>query len=372
MDAKDIFKSDNKKVSLMFASIDKRLEKAIPVPREGANNGRGYVTWGDADDYPNFLYTCYTECPMLETVINGTIDFVTGNGVITAPMEYPNRKHETWEELLNKLTADYLTFGIAYLQVIRDNAGRVAEFYHLDSRFMRSDLYNEMFYYNEEFGKKYGRKNKTIIYPKFVRDAFDVPASVIYIKTPMSRATYGVPVWGAAIRSVMAEIEIDKFHLNELTNNFTASAIINFNNGQPTEEEADEIETDIIEKLTGSDNAGRFVLSFNNGKDNATTIERLNTDDFDKRYESLAKKTENQIYTAFGANPNLFGCASEAASGFNQEEFESAFKIYNRCRVRPIQMRMIDAFDKALGLKGCLSIDPFSITENENNETNVQ
>lgn len=363
---------EKKTVKMLFASIDKRLEKSIPSPKENDNVGKGHVAWGDADDYPNFLYNCYLECPMLETVINGTVDFITGNGIIKAPMEYPNRKHESWEELINKLSADYLTFGVAYLQVIRDNVGRIAEFYHLDARFVRSGLYNEMFYYNEEFGKKWGRKNKTIIYPKFVRDAIDVPASVIAIKTPMSRGTYGTPVWGAAIRAVMAEIEIDKFHLSELQNNFTASAIINFNNGQPTEEEADDIETDIIEKLTGSDNAGRFVLSFNNGKDNATTIERLNTDDFDKRYESLAKKTSTQIYTAFGANPNLFGCASEGSTGFNSEEYESAFKIYNRCRVRPIQMKMIDAFDKAYGEKGVIAIDPFSLTENENNETNVQ
>lgn len=367
MESKEI-----KKVPFLFAAVDKRLEKSIPQPKEGTNNGsHGYVTWGNADDYANFLYTCYLECPVLETVINGTVDFITGNGVISSPMEYPNRKKETWEDLINKLSADYLTFGIAYLQVLRDNAGRVAEFYHLDTRYMRSDVYNEVFYYNEEFGKKWGRKNKTLIYPKFVRDAVDVPASVICIKTPMSRGTYGVPVWGAAIRAVMAEIEIDKFHLNELQNNFMASAIINFNQGQPTEEEADEIEQDVIEKLTGSDNAGRFVLSFNNGKDNATTIERLNADDFDKRYESLAKKTETQIYTAFGANPNLFGCSSEGATGFNSEEYESAFKIYNRCRVRAIQMKMIDAFDRALGTKGSITIDPFSLTENNNNETNV-
>lgn len=369
MEATKLFK-DNKKVSLMFASIDKRLEKSIPSPRENANAGRSHVIWGDGDDYPNFLYNCYLECPVLETVINGTVDFITGNGIITSPMEYPNRKHESWEELINKLSADYLTFGVAYLQVIRDNAGRVSEFVHLDSRFVRSDQYNEVFYYNEEFGKKWGRRSKTLVYPKFVYDAVNVPTSVICIKTPMSRGTYGVPVWGAAVRAVMAEIEIDKFHLNELNNNFTASAIINFNNGTPTQEEASQIEQDVEEKLTGSDNAGRFILSFNNGKDNATTVERLGTDDFDERYNSLAKKTESQIYTAFGANPNLFGVATES-NGFNSEEYESAFKIYNRCRIRPIQMKMIDAFDKALGMKGCITISPFSIQDGQTRETSV-
>lgn len=362
--------SENKPVSrLLFASIDKKLENSIPQPKEGTATGRNYVTFGDNNDYPNFLYKLYLECPMLEQAINLTADFVTGNGIINAPWEYPNRKNESWENLIQKLASDYLTFGCAYLQVIRDGAGRVCEFYHLDARFVRSDLYNEMFFYNEEFGKKWGKKNKTIIYPKFVYDAVGEPASVIMIKTAMSRGVYGTPVWGAAIRAVMAEIEIDKFHLSELNNNFTASAILNFNAGTPTEEEAEQLEEDIIEKLTGAENACRFVLSFNNGKDNETTIQRLDSDDFDKRYESLAAKTESQIYTAFGLNPNLVGVST--AQGFNSEEYESTFKIYNRCRVRPIQMRMIDAFDKALGLKGSITIDPFSLTENENNEVNV-
>lgn len=361
--------NDNeKKVSLLFASIDKRLEKSIPSSKESSTGGRGYILWGDNDDYPNFLYNLYLECPALCTIINGVANYTTGNGVRSEVMQYPNRKKETWESLLQKLTSDYATFGIAYIQVVRDNIGRIAEFYHLDSRFVRSDEYNEVFFYNKEFGKKYGKRSKTVIYPKFVVEATEVPTSVICIKTPMSRGTYGVPIWGSALRAVLAEIEIDKFHLNELQNNFTASAIINLNNGQPTEEEADQIETDIVEKLVGSENAGRFVLSFNNGKDNATTIERLDTDDFDKRYDSLAKKTQQQIFTAWGCQPNLFGCASEGATGFNSEEYESAFKLFNRTKIRPIQMLMIDAFDYALGRKGTLVIDPFDWN---NNETNV-
>lgn len=359
----------SEKTKLLFAAVDKKLERSIPTPKESLSTGQGYVSYGDNNDYPNFLYKLYLECPMLEQAVNSTTDFVTGNGVIASPWEYPNRKGQTWEDLLQALASDYLTFGNAFLQVIRDGAGRVCDFYHLDARFVRTDQYNEIFYYNEEFGKKWGRKNKSIIYPKFVKDAVDIPASVIMIKTPMSRGVYGTPVWGAAIRAVMAEIEIDKFHLNELNNNFTASAILNLNGGQPTEEEAQQIEDDIIEKLTGAENAARFVLSFNNGKINETTIQRLDTDNFDSRYENLAKKTESQIYTAFGLNPNLLGVST--AQGFNQEEFKSTFKIYNRCRVRPIQMRLIDAFDKALGLKGSIVISPFSIEDDETKDTSV-
>lgn len=364
--------NEEQKIKVSFAAIDKYLTKNIPSSKEGESRGKGHVTWGENDDYPNFIYQLYLDCPTLATIINGTTNFITGNGVrcgITG-WEYTNKKKETWEHLLQKLAYDYLTFGICYIQVIRNKQGEVCEFYYLDSRFVRSDEYNEMFFYNKEFGKRYGRSNKTIIYPKYVADAIDVPSSVICIKTPYSRGAYGISTWGSAVKSVIIETGIDDFHLSELENNFTASAIINFNNGVPSDEDADEIEKNVREKFSGEQNAGRFVLSFNNGKDNETTVQRLGTDDFDKRYESLASKTEKQIYTAFGANPNLFGCATEN-NGFNSEEYSSAFKIYNRIRVKPIQMQLIDAFDIVLGVKGSIIIDPFVLEETDANSEDI-
>ena len=361
------------KIQLGFAAINKTLEGKIPSNKEGDGRGKHYVTWGDADDYPNFLYQLFLDCPIVSTIINGTTDFVCGNSVRpnVAGFEYPNKKGDTWEDLFSRLTSDYLTFGVAYIQVIRNNRGEVSEFYYLDSRFVRSDEHNEEFFYNKEFGKKWSRASKTLIYPKFIKDAVDVPSSVICIKTPQSRGVYGTPVWGSAVKSVMTEVGIDTFHLNELDNNFAASAIINFNNGQPSDEQVDEIEENVQEKFTGAENAGRFLLSFNNGKDNATTVERLGTDDFDKRYDALAKKTQQQIFTAFGANPNLFGIPTEN-NGFSNEQYEDSFKLYNRTRVRPIQRRLIDAIDKAIGQMGSITIDPFSLTENDNVEKDVQ
>lgn len=357
------------KTQMAFAAINKTLQSNIPSPREEEARGKNYVTWGDGDEYPNFLYQLYLDCATLGTIINGTSDYVVGNSVTsTLGWKYPNKKEQTWESLVCELAGDYLNFGIAYLQVIRNVKGEISEFYHLDTRFVRSDEHNEVFHYNKEFGKKYGRSSKTLIYPKFVKDAIDIPTSIICIKTPQSRGTYGTPTWGQAVKSVMTQIGIDTFHLNELDNNFTASAIINFNNGTPTDEQMDEIEKNVNEKFCGSENAGNFILSFNNGKDNATTVERIVTDDFDKRYEALANTSEKRIYTAFGANPNLFGVATEN-NGFNAEEYESSFKLYSRTRVRPIQMRIIDAFDKAFGVEGSLVIDPFTL--DGNNETNV-
>lgn len=358
---------DNK-ISLAFAAINERIIEMIPenVTITGSTN---YAYWGKDNRYPNFLYEAYKDCPSLQTIINGFTDYVVGDGVSSTILSRPN-DNQDWDEFITSVAGDYILFGIAYIQVIRDNLGRVNSLYWLDSRFIRSDEDNNVFWYNPDFAKKYVRTNKQLVYPKFMNEA-NLPASIICIKTPFSRETYGTPMYESAMKSIMTEIKIDDFHLSELDNNFAASTIISFNNGIPTDEQKDEIEKLVTKKFTGSENAGRFLLSFNNGKENETTVQKLNTDDFDKRYDVLAKKTQKQIFTAFGVSPVVFGVEKDT-TGFNDEDYQQAFKLFNRTKVRPIQKRIIDTLDKVFDTKGSITIRPFSIEwEEDNNEDEI-
>jgi capsid portal protein len=178
-----------------------------------------------------------------------------------------------------------------------------------------------------------------------------------------ARDIYPTPIWGSAINAVTTEIEIGKYHLNEIVNNFSASAIINFNNGVPSDEDKDEIERMINDKFCSPENAGRFMLAFNDNRESAVTIERLGSDDFDKRYDAVAKKTRQEIFTAFRANPNLFGIPTENL-GFSSEEYESSFKLFNRTNIRPIQKKIVRTFAK-IGWN--ISITPFSLEDKEEN-----
>ena len=105
------------KVQMGFAAVNKTLESKIPSSKEGEGRGKHYVIWGDNDDFPNFLYQSYLDCPIVSTIINGTADFICGNSVKPniVGFEYPNRLGESWEDLFSKLAIDYLIFGFAYI-----------------------------------------------------------------------------------------------------------------------------------------------------------------------------------------------------------------------------------------------------------------
>lgn len=347
-------------VNIKFAEIPQLIVQSIPERKEYKTST--FVNYGMRNDYPSFLWDAYSKCPTLQTVVNGFADYVVGDGVSCSVLSQPNPV-SSWDDLYTHLAADYVLYGECFIQVIRNKKGNISELYWLDALYVRSDEDNETFYYNEDFGKSYVKASKTVIFPKFKAE-FEQPSSVVCIKTPLGKGTYSLPLWHSALKAVMTEIAIDDFHLNEIENNFVGSAVINFNNGIPTEEEQDELEKRVAKKFSGHQNAGRFLLSFNNGVTNKTTIDRLATDDFDKRYESLATKTQRQIFTAFGVSPVVFGVLEEG-KGFSDQDFVSSFKLFNRTKIKPIQKRINDALDKVFEQKNSMTVKPFTIDFSE-------
>lgn len=352
--------ADNK-IKLAFAATNRYNVDAIPVNVSKTITGRDFVAWGTDNKYPDFLFGLYEKCATLSSIINGMVDFIAGNE-ITCPKG--TGTDEELEDVMRNVIRDYMIYGVAYVNVLCNQGNVPVVFKWLDCRDIRTNEDSTVFFYSEDWSKSYGRV-KTVVLPKYV-EGTDAKSSVLMIKD-CTRDVYPSPVWASAINAVCTEIEIGKYHLNEIVNNFSASAIINFNNGVPTDEDKDEIERLINEKFCSAENAGRFVLAFNNNKESAVTIERLGTDDFDKRYDAVAKKTRQEIFTAFRANPNLFGIPTESL-GFSQEEYDSSFRLFNRTTIKPIQKKMVREFAK---IGWDVTIVPFSLDEDNNKEEKV-
>ena len=253
-----------------------------------------------------------------------------------------------------------MIFGGYALQIIRNFAGSIAEIYALDFMKVRTDEKNEIIYYSDDWSK-WGAKY--LIYPKF-KPGDQNPTSVYYHKGHLTRGTYPIPLYGAAIIPCELEKSINQFHLNNINNGFMSNLIINFNNGQPNDEQKEEIERSINEKFGGFQNAGRILISYNDSDENKTTVERLSGDDFDDKYTALSERSKSQIFTAFRATPNLFGLPTES-TGFSRQEYMESFKLYNRTVVSPLQDDIIGAFNKILGVENSITISPFNIQWDE-------
>ena len=373
---------NSEKRHVSFAAIDQYVETNIVLPTEKVTN-RDFVEWGKGNNYPGYLLDLYNNVTTLRSIINGNIDFITGDDVSILPLGdrfaegIMNTRGDLITDIVRDLAKDCNLYGGFALQIIRDHNGDVAEIYYIDMRFIRSNKENDVFYYNEHW-EKGGRKD-VIIYPKFLRnldwasltdEERDRHASSILFVKNVHTQVYPAPMYAASVLSCEIEKAISQYHWNSLNNNFCPDIIINFNNGDPGDEIKEEIVSDLEEKFSGYQNGKRFMVSFNKDRMSAVTIDAIKTDDFSERYKALEESCRRQIFAAFRAQPLLFGLNSDVSTGFSTDEFEQTFKLYNRTQIRPVQRLIADAFDRIYGSKGVLTIKPFSLESDTEQEVN--
>lgn len=373
---------NSEKRHVSFAAIDQYVETNIVLPTEKVTN-RDFVEWGKGNNYPGYLLDLYNNVTTLRSIINGNIDFITGDDVSILPLGerfaegIMNTRGDLITDIVRDLAKDYNLYGGFALQIIRDHNGDVAEIYYIDMRFIRSNKENDVFYYNEHWDK--GGRKDVIIYPKFLRhldwasltdEERDRHASSILFVKNVHTQVYPAPMYAASVLSCEIEKAISQYHWNSLNNNFCPDIIINFNNGDPGDEIKEEIVSDLEEKFSGYQNGKRFMVSFNKDRMSAVTIDAIKTDDFSERYKALEESCRRQIFAAFRAQPLLFGLNSDISTGFSTDEFEQSFKLYNRTQIRPAQRLIADAFDRIYGSKGVLTIKPFSLESDTEQEVN--
>ena len=361
------------RASFSFAAIDPYVDNKMILPVERFVSGKDLVEWGNRNSYPDYLLDLYNNVPTLRSIINGNIDFITGNDVSIFPLTdnlpngQMNNRGDNIREQIKDIAKDYEIYGGFALQIIRNLIGMVAEVYYIDMRYLRTNKEGNVFYYCEDWSKS-GKKD-VIVYPAYMPnlnwDTLDDEqrnrnaSSILYVKNVHTQV-YPAPLYAASIKACEIERLIDDFHINSLQNQFVSSAIINFNNGDPGDEMKKEIENAINEKFAGASNGGRIMLSFNKNKESATDIVEFEVKDFGERYKALSEHSRQQIFTAFRANPNLFGIPTEG-NGFANEQYAESFKLYNRTQIQPVQRLIADTYDKIYGTKGVLTIVPFSM-----------
>ena len=347
---------------LRFSVIEK---VSLPDSEEKVNKSTKIVDWGNFNDFPQQVYDLYLASSLFTSIATTIKDYTLGDGIdtsIVSDMNTPiNRKGDTIEDLITKCIYDRVIFGGFAIQVIRNSFNEIAELNWLDMRNVRVNEDEDTIYYNKKWGN--GSRQKPVKYMRYVLGDKQ-PVSVYYYKGRATRGVYPVPDWIGALKSLKISTEIDNYNLSNITNNFTPSALINFNNGSNISEDVmDEIETKIYDKFISPDSAGRIILSFNDDKEHATEIVRLADDGLENKYNLLKDSMMKNIYSAFRVNPCLLGYNQENM-GFNTQEFEGAFKLFNRTVIQPLQKEMVDAFEKLYG-RGCLTIEPFTLKFDE-------
>ena len=350
-----------KNTQILTFSID---EAEIPQFREWNVSGKDWFYWGKDNKYPFYLYGLYERSSLMQSIINTTVNFIIGNGIESI---YKPNEDETWEDVIRNLALDYLLYGGFAIQIFYNKAAQIKEIGWLDMRKCRTDEEKNIVYYSKDFATK--SSPKYITFKVWKRGEEYRNESAVFFYTGSKRTVYPLPRYSGSIPAIETEIRIANYHLNAIRNNFNGNFCLNFNNGVPSDDVKKEIENKVKEKFCGDSNAGSFLLVFNDSKENGVTVERIQDDATDKKYQQLKDSTMTSIFTGFSAPQQLFGYAL-TGNIFNKEEYDQAFDLYNRLQVLPIQDLFTRVFDKVFNIEKSLTFIPFELdtTENENVE----
>lgn len=350
-------KDKNVKIPVAFSALDPYLEDNIIQSTEKEIRGQKFIEFGDHNQYPNYIWDLYKNVSTLQSIINGTKDYIKGNSIKSNTPTLTDRKAE---ELVESIALDLLIYGGTYVSVLRNRMGGIADIDPLDFRNCRSDKKNELFFYSSDFSDKktYGRC-KVNVYPRFDADKRDVASSIYFYKN-IRHQTYPMPIWSSAVIAAEIQKNINQYHLNNLYNGFAPNTIVSFNNGVPEDDVREEIERQFNEKYSGYQNAGRIILNWATDKDHGVTITKVESNDHASRYNELKERSEEELFVAFRATPNLFGLPTKT-TGFNSQEYADAFKLYQKTVVQPLQTIICNIVDDITGQAQSIAIEPFKI-----------
>ena len=356
------------------------IEHKVPVMLE--NRSGKYITYGFANEYPYYLLDNYRRSSKHNAIVNGKVNYIMGGGWqagddLTVEQQARFIKFfdgmsstEDLNDITEKLVLDLELFNGFAVAVTWSKLGTIAKMEHVPFEKIRVDKEEKMFqvadWYNDDMMQ---------LFPK-VGDVEKIPAfdpenrlgkQLFYYRVYAAGVKhYPLPEYIGGNAWIEADVQVANFHNNNLRNNFWGGYLINFNNGIPTPEEQGDIERQIKRKFSGTDNAGRFVVTFNDDAAKAPTLEPLTPSDMDKQFEILNKAIQQEIFIAHRVtNPMLFGVKTEGQLGGRNELVEAyeLFKAtYVNDRVRKVE-RMINYLGSFNGVEGMELIPVEPITE---------
>ena len=342
----------------------------LPLFREAP--GREWVSYGFDNMYGDYLRDLYLGSAIQSAVVTGVSEMIYGEGLDATDRENTDSTKEQWlklqrlidgsdDKLLRMLSFDIKLYGQCYVQVIWNRVRtEIAELRHLPANSVRSGLLDaqgrvDAYFFSPDWTRMRESNFAPVKYPAYNSDDRTEAASVYQIKGYQPGVFYyGLPDYVGGTNYIELEREVSSFHLNNIKNSLFPSSLLSFSNGVPSDEERRVIEQRVNDKFSGSNNAGRLLISFSEGADTAPVLTPINPNDADGMYEFLSTESTKKILAANRiTSPLLFGVRGDGSGfGNNAEELRDSFSLFQNMVVKPFQRVLLDGLQPLFSVNG--------------------
>jgi hypothetical protein len=324
------------------------------------NNKNEWVEYGEDNNYYQFLIDRYSNSATNNAVINNICRLIYGQGLTATdsamkPNEWAQLLSILKEDDLRRIIFDLYALGQCALQIHYDKGHKaITRAFHTPIQLLRPEKCNQDgdivgYFYSDNWTdpKKYVPK-------RF--DAFGTSkkeVEILYLAPYTAGMKYFSNVdYQGGIDYALLEEKMAEYLINEVSNSFSPTSIINFNNGTPTDEMKDEISAQVIGKLTGS-KGKKVVISFNENEATKTTIDSIPLNDAPDHYQYLSEESTFKILRSHNVTtPLLFGVSVATGFSSNADEMKTGSLLFENMVIKPKQQMITEMIKKVLSFNG--------------------
>ena len=363
-------KGAKNKKSLNSYILQEKFEKHLEGSPICRNSNRGWVNWGQKNDYPQKLSELYFNSIVHKSCVDFIVTSIIGEGIDYEKMNankselVPNYQ-QTWDELLRCLALDMVVYGTFAFQIIKNKDGKTYSYYHQPVSNVRCSPRDEegniTSYWICQDWTSTG-KYPPVEIPRFGFQEDDViesgkPYLFVYESYTPDLEYYTTPKYAGGIKAIMTELELIRYDLRAVKNNFSANGFLVLPRVE-SEEERRDLLNNIKNSFVGADNANSLVVTFSNGDENDSNVAKFVKIDKDSNNVNLFSESNerniDRIITSHRIpSKALIGMPTEGASlGGDGNQLNVSWNLFNKTVGNEFRNTIVNTINKMLKLNG--------------------
>ena len=349
--------------------ISIKMEKQVEGMARTNNSNRGWINWGNRNDYPLQLSNLYYNSPMHQSCVDFAVSAIVGGGVdynkmkLTGQEEMRPNYMESWDSFIEKIALDYILYGAYAFQIIKNKDNKTYSFYHQPFSDVRCSPKDEdgvitSYWVSSDWTAL--SKYAPVELPAFgFQEDEEIAQGKTYLFVSTSYSPdllyYQTPRYISALKAIQADIELQRYDLRSIMNNFSAAGILTMNRIDDDEERKMVLEN-LESMFQGSDNANSLLVTFKNN-DEEKPIDFVKIDKDVTNVNLFDNNNERNIKRILSAHRipsrTLIGLPSENAQlGGQGNETVVAYNIYNQLVGNNNRKKIVNTINQMLRLNG--------------------
>ena len=341
------------------------MAKYVKIAPIEIEDRKGWVSYGEANAFPQYLIELYNESPIHGALVNSISYMIAGREMTASTTQAVNEiKRLSIDKIVNATALDLKLHGGFYWEVIWSmDRSTIAQVNHLpfeNCRLACSDEDDSItgIWYSRDWSNIRKKKNEPRYIAMFNEEHKEaLPKQVLFVHHMMVGSEYyPKPDYVGAINEIEKMRQLSEYQVNLILNGFFPSLIASFNNGIPSLEEQHMIKNQLTASIQGAENAGKVLTFFNEERDRGVEFTPFPVSDMDKQFTTLVDQAVESILVSHRVtSPLLFGVRDGGGLGSNTDEMKTALRIFSRQVIDPFQRLITDAAETLLASFGVIA-----------------